>query len=538
MDAALQSCTSSAAVGTRINGVCNGPVPTRGLVGLLSNTLAGTAWVDEYRGVNATVKGGAATSEKGGVTFSGAGAGAEWPVGSRGQNQPYYFANNGFTLVASVMIHTVPEEDTPLLGVSMNDTAGTVLLGVTYTQDKKWKVTVGGKSRSLSTGDVTWEPGTAYQVILQMDTGDELSVYVDGDEIYNGEDAAEAVEKLFTPHRISHFYVGDGSAAAGTKTSHHVTVASALLYNEALTGDEIRKLAGSKVALGGPSAGKESRELQAAPPVPTSEGGEPVPEAKLEDGRGEQQTEDGERTEGPQEKEDGAADEVSVREEHLPAVLGSGGANASPQQPVNAPPHATGTPKVEDEQSQEAEAGSAGGPAPREEDAGVPDPGAAPPSSDVEVASEPTGDSLHSQSEEQHQQEEKEAATQLSQGTDREAGEASTPSNPTPNSGAEEEEKAEGEKEKKELEEVTEDSDGALASPPLSAPAAAGAPRPGATEQAVGAQTSERQREPSPPADGAATAGQVGDGQAQQGAPSHAPETDGGVPSASAAPTG
>ncbi|RNE99583.1 trans-sialidase, partial [Trypanosoma conorhini] len=122
MDAALQSCTSSAAVGTRINGVCNGPVPTRGLVGLLSSTLAGTAWVDEYLGVNATVKGGAATSEKGGVTFSGAGAGAEWPVGSRGQNQPYYFANNGFTLAATVMIHTVPEADTPLLGVRMNDT--------------------------------------------------------------------------------------------------------------------------------------------------------------------------------------------------------------------------------------------------------------------------------------------------------------------------------------------------------------------------------------------------------------------------------
>ncbi|RNE95231.1 uncharacterized protein Tco025E_10111, partial [Trypanosoma conorhini] len=83
-----------------------------------------------------------------------------------------------------------------------------------------------------------------------------------------------------------------------------------------------------------------------------------------------------------------------------------------------------------------------------------------------------------------------------------------------------------------------EGSDGALAPPPLAAPAAAGAPRTGATERAVGAETSERQREPSPPADGAATADPVGDGQAQQGAPSHAPETVGGVPSASAAPPG
>ncbi|RNE94989.1 uncharacterized protein Tco025E_10255, partial [Trypanosoma conorhini] len=67
------------------------------------------------------------------------------------------------------------------------------------------------------------------------------------------------------------------------------------------------------------------------------------------------------------------------------------------------------------------------------------------------------------------------------------------------------------------------------------------------TEQVFGAEPSEQQRGPSPPADGAATAGPVGDapvqngrkddGQAQQTPPSHAPESVGGVPSASAAPT-
>ncbi|RNE98053.1 trans-sialidase, partial [Trypanosoma conorhini] len=365
LDTALQGCDTSGDLDPRETGLCNGPVPTKGLVGLLSNTLAGTAWVDEYRGVNATMKGGAATSEKGGVTFSGAGAGAEWPVGSRGQNQPYYFANNGFTLVASVMIHTVPEEDTPLLGVRMNDAASTVLLGVTYTQDKKWKVTVGGDIRELSEEDATWETEKTYQVALQMGTGDELFVYVDGDEVYDGEDSAVAVGKLFTPHRISHFYFGDGSAAAGTSAGPHVTVANTLLYNEALTGEEIRKLAGSKVALGGPSAGKESRELQAAPSVPTSEGGEPVPEVGPEGGGGEQQTEDGGGTEGPQEKNGGSA----------------GG-----------PPHAAGPPTVEGEQSHEAEAESAGDPALQEDVVEALGPGAAPPSSEVEVASEPAGD--------------------------------------------------------------------------------------------------------------------------------------------------
>ncbi|RNE98415.1 trans-sialidase, partial [Trypanosoma conorhini] len=263
MDAALEKCKPSGSVDPQTRGGCNGPVPTEGLVGLLSNTLAGSAWVDEYRGVNATVKGGAGAGPEGGVTFSGAGAGAEWPVGSRGQNQPYYFANNKFALVATVTIHTVPEEDTPLLGVRMNDTEGTVLLGVSYTKERKWKVAVGGQSRSLTDGDATWVAGTAYQVILQMDTGDELSVHIDGDEIYASDEddeeedgdggVASEVAELFKPHRISHFYVG-GDGAEGTKTSHHVTVSSVLLYNRALEGGEITQLKNSKVAQPRPAA--------------------------------------------------------------------------------------------------------------------------------------------------------------------------------------------------------------------------------------------------------------------------------------------
>ncbi|RNE95229.1 mucin-like glycoprotein, partial [Trypanosoma conorhini] len=146
-------------------------------------------------------------------------------------------------------------------------------------------------------------------------------------------------------------------------------------------------------------------------------------------------------------------------------------------------------------------------------------------------------------------EEKEEAPTQLSQGADKETGDVAAPSNLTPNSDAEEAEEAADEKEKRDEEEgATEGSGGALAPPPLAAPAAASAPRTGAAEQAVGAQTSEQQRGPSPPADGAATAAPVGDatprsgpmddGQAQQTPPSHAPEAVGGVPSASAAPTG
>ncbi|RNE95002.1 trans-sialidase, partial [Trypanosoma conorhini] len=139
----------------------------------------------------------------------------------------------------------------------------------------------------------------------------------------------------------------------------------------------------------------------------------------------------------------------------------------------------------------------------------APDPGTAPQGREVEVApAPPAGDSHLGPPKEHHQQEgegeekgeEEEVPPQLSQDAGKEAGEASTPSNNTRNSDAEEAEEAEEEKEKKaeedEEEEATEDADGALASPALTAPAAASAPRTGATEQAVGAETSERQRGP------------------------------------------
>ncbi|ESL05185.1 trans-sialidase, partial [Trypanosoma rangeli SC58] len=142
LDAALRSCTSRGTVDPLgIKNVCKGPIPTKGLVGFLSSRLtdgtgAGKVWKDEYLGVNATVKGETVTSTGRGVTFKGAGAWAEWPVGSNGQNQPYYFANNKFTLVATVTIHAVPGEASspiPLMGVKMNDTDGTALFEVSYT---------------------------------------------------------------------------------------------------------------------------------------------------------------------------------------------------------------------------------------------------------------------------------------------------------------------------------------------------------------------------------------------------------------------
>ncbi|EKG08534.1 trans-sialidase, putative, partial [Trypanosoma cruzi] len=65
---------------------------TDGLVGFLSGNFSEDTWRDEYLGVNATVKGNDDGAKKAdnGVKFTERGAGAQWPVGSQGENQLYH----------------------------------------------------------------------------------------------------------------------------------------------------------------------------------------------------------------------------------------------------------------------------------------------------------------------------------------------------------------------------------------------------------------------------------------------------------------
>ncbi|EKG02093.1 trans-sialidase, putative, partial [Trypanosoma cruzi] len=85
LDSALQSCRSGSSgnVDARKNGMCNGTVPTDGLVGFLSGNFSNNTWRDEYLGVNARVKNGERRVPNG-LTFKGSGAGAVWPVGDMG----------------------------------------------------------------------------------------------------------------------------------------------------------------------------------------------------------------------------------------------------------------------------------------------------------------------------------------------------------------------------------------------------------------------------------------------------------------------
>ncbi|RNE95018.1 trans-sialidase, partial [Trypanosoma rangeli] len=249
MDTALNNCLSIGTVDPRIKNVCKSFVPTEGLAGFWSNSLEGNLWKDEYLGVNATVHGGNVAGTEWGVRFRGAGAGTEWPVGKLRQFQPYYFVNSEFTLVATVMIDVVPEADSPvpLMGVRMNDNASTVLVGLFYTKDKKWGVTVNGKSQGLSDKDGTWQPGTTYQVVLKK-LGESLYVYVD-----NNEPIQERVPlSEYTSRGVLDFYVG-GDGAKGTGEVD-VTVGNVLLYNEALDDNELTSLSASKVTLPTPAA--------------------------------------------------------------------------------------------------------------------------------------------------------------------------------------------------------------------------------------------------------------------------------------------
>ncbi|ESS60899.1 trans-sialidase [Trypanosoma cruzi Dm28c] len=259
LDSALQtrSYGSSGTVDLPTKGMCNGRVPTDGLVGFLSGNFSENTWRDEYLGVNATVTNGKRRVPNG-WTFKGPGAGAVWPVGDMGQTVPYYFANNKFTLVATVSIHEVPQSGSspvPLIGVKMNDTKGTVLFGLSYTHDKKWLAIPENSGNAEDIG--VWKPNKTYQVVLRMDDSDFWTVFVNREEILQ----ARYDDHLFNSHRISHFYIG-GDSKNQSATGGHVTVTNVMLYNERLFDDNLRKLNASKVTI--PSLGVEEQPTEQA----------------------------------------------------------------------------------------------------------------------------------------------------------------------------------------------------------------------------------------------------------------------------------
>ncbi|EAN84561.1 trans-sialidase, putative, partial [Trypanosoma cruzi] len=243
-----QLCTSLIAQEDRSTGnACTTDKITAGLVGFLSGNFSGSTWRDEYLGVNATVTSGVGTGN--GVTFTGRGAGAEWPVGKQGENQLYHFANYNFTLVATVSIHKAPEGVTPipLMGVKkMNGGKSTVFLGLSYNKERKWELLQSGGTRNALSG--TWGTDATHQVAIVLQNGKQGSAYVDGQRVGNVQCELENAD----PKGISHFYIGGDGGSTGNTESREVvsvTVTNVLLYNRPLDDTEINALNANKVLI-------------------------------------------------------------------------------------------------------------------------------------------------------------------------------------------------------------------------------------------------------------------------------------------------
>ncbi|PBJ72468.1 trans-sialidase [Trypanosoma cruzi cruzi] len=225
---------------------------TDGLVGFLSGDFSDNTWKDEYLGVNATVtnkeRATVARENPDGVTFKGRGAWAEWPVGRQGDNQLYHFANYNFTLLATVSIDKVPKEGSPipLIGVKLNDSGNTVLLGLSYNKEKKWILLCsGGENTKHSSG---WEKETQYQMAIVLQNGTQGSVYVDGQRVGDASCKLETTDSK----EISHFYIGGDEGSAEGQEGVSVTVRNVLLYNRPLSSEEIGALNPNKAPISPP----------------------------------------------------------------------------------------------------------------------------------------------------------------------------------------------------------------------------------------------------------------------------------------------
>ncbi|EKG00269.1 trans-sialidase, putative, partial [Trypanosoma cruzi] len=164
---------------------------------------------------------------------------ARWQAG---ENQLYHFANYNFTLVATVSIDNVREEDTsiPLMGVRVGSTGNenSVLLGLSYDSGKKWHVLCGDKNpEELGS---TWEKEKTQHVVILLRNGTQGTAYVDGQRVGRNEECALGNGGS---KEILHFYIGGDGKNAENKgdvsVSVTVTVRNVLLYNRPWDDDEI-----------------------------------------------------------------------------------------------------------------------------------------------------------------------------------------------------------------------------------------------------------------------------------------------------------
>ncbi|EKF29538.1 trans-sialidase, putative, partial [Trypanosoma cruzi marinkellei] len=175
-----------------------------------------------------------------GVTFHR--AWAEWPVGQQGENQLYHFANYNFTLMATVSIDNVAEGGSvPVMGATLNGDGNTVLLELSYNNEKKWQFSCGGQTTEKFSSTLGVEK-TPHVVIL-VRSGNQSSAYVDGQRVGG---PAPCTLGNTESKNISHFFIGGDGGSTVSREGVSVTVTNVLLYNRPLDGNEIGTLNSNK----------------------------------------------------------------------------------------------------------------------------------------------------------------------------------------------------------------------------------------------------------------------------------------------------
>ncbi|RNC51196.1 trans-sialidase, partial [Trypanosoma cruzi] len=111
-------------------------IPTAGLVAFFSDAASDGRWIDEYLCVNTTVTN--ARKVKDGWRLTETTSGVLWPVNDWNNNVRHVSLSHRFTLVATVSIHQVPSNSTPLLTAFMEDARYPYIMGLSYTADNKW----------------------------------------------------------------------------------------------------------------------------------------------------------------------------------------------------------------------------------------------------------------------------------------------------------------------------------------------------------------------------------------------------------------
>ncbi|EKF28202.1 trans-sialidase, putative, partial [Trypanosoma cruzi marinkellei] len=155
----------------------------------------------------------------------------------------------------------------------MNDTANTVILGLSYNGGGKWILLCNGtKADEEHSGTLHSETDTTeYHVAIVLQNRTQGSAYVDGKRVL---EVAQCEWENKEDKNVSHFYIGGderSSEGTGSHVDVSVTVKNVLLYNRLLDETEIKALKPTK----GPTMTLKVEKAQET--VLPSSPGEPQP---------------------------------------------------------------------------------------------------------------------------------------------------------------------------------------------------------------------------------------------------------------------